>query len=92
MFGLPLSAGTSERYYQGRQARAKGLPRLLRDARASASTRAEFARGWDDEDLARSREALAAEAVGPEALDGFKTAARAAILGNVGGVSRLEEQ
>lgn len=72
MFGLPLSTDTCERYYQGRQARASGLPRELPDSRASVYTRAEFYRGWDDEDLARAQNVVPGDVATPEELERFK--------------------
>lgn len=41
----------SERYFhRGKEARARGLPREVRDARVSLENRQQFFAGWDDQD------------------------------------------
>lgn len=82
----------SERYYEGRRTRAKGLPRAIADGRCSPSSRQEFYRGWDEEDRAR---AIVMDQGGSiatmEELAAFKAETRAMIEGGAPILARIDE-
>ncbi len=82
----------SERYYQGRLARAKGLPRAIADGRCSSASRQEFYRGWDEEDRARVIVMDHGGAIATmEELAAFKAETKAMIEGGAPILARIDE-